>query len=119
MSIVKRFMDILYKKYILFYFLFFADDFIIDTPEKYMYCEHFRELEQTELVENLSPVYLPYRFLHNLQPLYCEGKSEKKKSIFLNECNKNVCVSVIATNGFAVKLTNVKRLSTLLQNHLL
>ena len=30
------------------------------------YCENFRKIEQGELVENLSPSYLPYTFLHYL-----------------------------------------------------
>ena len=28
--------------------------------------ENFRKIEQVELVENLPPSYLPYKFLHNL-----------------------------------------------------
>ena len=30
------------------------------------YYENFRKNEQAILVENLPPIYLPYRFLHNL-----------------------------------------------------
>ena len=38
---------------------------IIDVSQQY--CENFRKAEQAELVENLPPSYLPYRFLHNLR----------------------------------------------------
>ena len=37
---------------------------IIDVLQ--LYCENFRKIEQVELVENLAPSYIPYRFLHDL-----------------------------------------------------
>ena len=30
------------------------------------YCENLKKNEQVEVVENLAPSYLPYRFLHDL-----------------------------------------------------
>ena len=46
------------------YFFFLCWTWIIDVSEQY--CEHFRKIEQVELVENLPLSYLPYQFLHNL-----------------------------------------------------
>ena len=36
----------------------------------------FEKIEQEELVENLPPSYLPFRFLFNLYSLLLWGKSE-------------------------------------------
>ena len=55
-----------------FFFLFFVKKVFftflcwiwIDVSQQY--CENFRKIEQAELVENLPPSYLPYKFLHNL-----------------------------------------------------
>ena len=47
------------------FFTFLCWIWIIDVSQQY--CENFRKKnEQTELVENLPPSYLPYKFLHNL-----------------------------------------------------
>ena len=43
----------------------------------FQYCESFRNVEQVELVENLHPNYLPFQFLHNLQPFLYYGKNAK------------------------------------------
>ena len=47
------------------YFLFFFNEFELLLFHK-QYCVNFRKIEQADLVENLPPSYLPYRFLHNL-----------------------------------------------------
>ena len=55
------FLEILSKK---IFFTFLCWIWIIDVSQQY--CENFRKIEQVELVENLAPSYLPYRFLHDL-----------------------------------------------------
>ena len=45
---------------------------IIDVLKQY--CENFRKIEQVELVENLAPSYLPYRFLYGLASFLLWGK---------------------------------------------
>ena len=47
-----------------YFFTFLCWIWIIDVSQQY--CENFRKIEQVELVENLAPSYLPYRFLHDL-----------------------------------------------------
>ena len=59
-SIVKWFFGIFVVGNI-FYFSLLK---IIDVLQQY--CENFRKIEQVELVKNLAPSYLPYRFLHDL-----------------------------------------------------
>ena len=51
------------------------------------YCENFRKNEQAELVENLPPIYLPYRFLHNLQSFLLW---EKVKIVDLKKTQKTM-----------------------------
>ena len=46
------------------FFTFICWIWIFDVPQQY--CENFRKKEQVELVENLGPNYLPYRFLYVL-----------------------------------------------------
>ena len=62
-SIVKNFdvVECLRKK---IFFTFLRCIWIIDVSQQY--CENFIKIEQVELVENLPPIYLPCRFLHNL-----------------------------------------------------
>ena len=62
-SIVKWFFGFFFflRKYF-FYFLYWI--WIIDVSQRY--CETFRNIETAELVENLPPPYIPYRFLYNL-----------------------------------------------------
>ena len=55
------FFEFLSKK---IFFTFLCWIWIIDVLQQY--CENFRKIEQMELVENLAPSYLPYRFLHDL-----------------------------------------------------
>ena len=55
------FWDFCPRKY---FFTFLCWIRIIDVLQQY--CENFRKIEQVELVENLAPSYLPYRFLHDL-----------------------------------------------------
>ena len=38
------------------------------------YCENFRKIEQAQLIENLPPSYLLYRFLHNMHSFLLRGK---------------------------------------------
>ena len=45
---------------------------MIDVSQHY--CENFRTIEQAELVENLLPSYLPYKFLHNLHACFLGEK---------------------------------------------
>ena len=47
-----------------YFFTFLCWIWSIDVSQQY--CENFRKIEQVELVENLAPSYLPYRFLHDL-----------------------------------------------------
>ena len=81
MSIVKRFGDILYKKYILFYFLFFADDFIIDTPEKNTCIVNISENLNKR---NLSKTYLQFTYPTDFYIIcnhYTVREKVKKKKI--------------------------------------
>ena len=48
----------------IFFFTFLCWIWIIDVSQQYY--ENLWNIEQMELVENLPPSYLPYRFLHNL-----------------------------------------------------
>ena len=68
-SRVKWFLEFLIKKIV---FKFLCRIWIIDISQQY--CENFRKIEQAELVENLPPSYLPYRFLHNLHSFLLWGK---------------------------------------------
>ena len=47
-----------------YFLLSFAEFKLLDVSQKY--CENFRNIEHVQLVENLAPSYLPYRFLHDL-----------------------------------------------------
>ena len=47
-----------------YFFTFLCWIQIIDISQQY--CENFRKNEQPELVKNLPPSYLPFKFLHNL-----------------------------------------------------
>ena len=51
-------------------------------------CENFRKIKQAELVENLPPSYLPYRFLHNLHSFLLWGKVKIFDFLKTNDCNK-------------------------------
>ena len=55
------FLNFCLRKY---FFTFLWWIWIIDVLQQY--CENFRKIEHVELVENLTPSYLPYRFLHDL-----------------------------------------------------
>ena len=52
--------------------MYLCRNWIIGVAQQY--CENFRKIEQAELVENLPPSYLPYRFLHNLHSFLLWGK---------------------------------------------
>ena len=54
------------RKYFLFFFAHISQQ----------YCKNFRKNEYGELIENLPPSYLSYRFLYNLHSILLCGKSE-------------------------------------------
>ena len=58
--------------------------------------------EQAELVENLSPIYLPYRFLHNLQSILLLEKVKIFDFLKPNDYSKTFCAKVVTANGFAL-----------------
>ena len=65
---------------------------IIDVSQQH--CENFRKNEQAEVVENLPPSYLPYRFLHNLHSFLLWEKVkifDLIKSTKNNDYNKTFC----------------------------
>ena len=64
------FLEFLIKKIV---FMFLCRIWIIDVSQ---YCENFRKNDQAELVENLSPSYLTYRFLHKLRSFLLWEKVE-------------------------------------------
>ena len=55
-----------FNYFFFFFFFFFFFVLNLNTDISRQYSENCRKIEQAELVENLSPHYLPYRFLHNL-----------------------------------------------------
>ena len=56
-----------------------------------------------ELVKNLHPNYLPYRFLHILQQFLLWEKNEDIRFSFkLYDLNKKKSARVVTTNGFAI-----------------
>ena len=63
-----------------YFFTFLCWIWIIYVLQQY--CENFRKIEQVELVENLAPSYLPYRFLHDLASFLLW---EKVKIFFKNQ----------------------------------
>ena len=79
-SIVNLYLFIYLKKIIRNYVLHFFTDYKLLTIHSNIV--NILETEQVELVENLHPNFLPYRFLHNLQPFFY-GKTifffQKKK----------------------------------------
>ena len=58
--------------------------------------------EQSELVENLPPSYLPYRFLHNLHSFLLWEKVKIFDFLKTNDYNKTFCALVATTNCFAL-----------------
>ena len=66
------FLEFLIKKVI---FIFLCRNWFIGVSQQY--CENFRKIKQAELVENLPPSYLPYRFLHNLHSFFYYGEKWK------------------------------------------
>ena len=85
------------------FFLFVCWIWISDVSQQY--CENLRTSDQAELVENMPPSYLSYRFLHNLHPLLLW---EKVKIFVLKHSvlNKAFCayMYVVTTNVFALNL---------------
>ena len=69
---------------------------MIDVSQHY--CENFRKIEQAELVENLLPSYLPYKFLHNLHyentPMQIYRKFHHQKQHFSDKNSDIFHISV-------------------------
>ena len=77
-------LEFLSRKIFFFYFS------LLNLNKLLMFHSHIvkisETIEQAELVENLPPSYLPYRFLHNLHSfLLLWEKSEKKNVFCLNQ----------------------------------
>ena len=97
-SIVKWFFWILSKK---IFFTSFCWIWIIDGSQQY--CENFRKIEQAELVENLPPKYLPYKFLHNLHSFLLWEKVKIFDFLKNIDWNKTFCAKVVNDKWFCIK----------------
>ena len=63
-----------------------------DSEKVLNFCENFRNFEEVELVENLHPNYLPYRFFAYFATIFAMGKMElsiKKKKTKKKKQKKN------------------------------
>ena len=55
-----------------------------------------------ELVENLAPSYLPYRFLHDFASFLLWEKVKIFDFLKTNDCNESFHTQEVTTNGFAL-----------------